>query len=86
MGNVGTAYDNSVAETFFATLKKELICRRRWPEKQELRTEIFDYIETSYNRKRKPSRLGWRSPAESEGEEFLPLKIPPDSFTLNDKP
>ena len=74
MGNVGTAYDNSVAETFFATLKKELIYRRRWPEKQELRTEIFDYIEGFYNRKRRHSRLGWLSPAEFEGEEFLPLK------------
>lgn len=76
MGNVGTAYDNSVAETFFATLKKELIYRRRWPEKQELRTEIFEYIETFYNRKRRHSRLGWQSPAEFEGEEFLPLKKP----------
>ena len=74
MGNIGTAYDNSVAETFFATLKKELIYRRRWPEKQELRTEIFDYIEGFYNRKRRHSRLGWLSPAEFEGEEFLPLK------------
>ena len=76
MGNIGTAYDNSVAETFFATLKKELIYRRRWPEKQELRTEIFDYIEGFYNRKRRHSRLGWLSPAEFEGEEFLPLKKP----------
>lgn len=74
MGSVGTAYDNSVAETFFATLKKELIYRRRWPEKQELRTEIFEYIESFYNRKRRHSRLGWLSPAEFEGEEFLPLK------------
>jgi len=75
MGSVGTAYDNSVAETFFATLKKELIYRRRWPEKQELRTEIFEYIESFYNRKRRHSRLGWLSPAEFEGEEFLPLEL-----------
>jgi len=51
MGKVGTAYDNSVAETFFATLKKDLIYRRKWPERQELKTEVFDYIETFYNRK-----------------------------------
>ena len=37
--------------------------------------EIFDYIESFYNRKRRHSRLGWRSPAEFEGEEFLPLKL-----------
>lgn len=76
MGKVGTAYDNSVAETFFATLKKELIYRRKWPERQELKTEVFDYIETFYNRKRRHSKLGWISPAEFEGEEFLPLKKP----------
>jgi hypothetical protein len=64
MGQVGTAYDNSVAETFFATLKKELIYRRRWPERQEMKTEVFDYIESFYNRRRRHSRLGWISPAE----------------------
>ncbi|MBK5233087.1 MAG: IS3 family transposase [Thermoleophilia bacterium] len=66
MGKVGTAYDNSVAETFFATLKKELIYRRKWPERQELRTEVFEYIESFYNRKRRHSRLGWVSPVEFE--------------------
>lgn len=76
MGKVGTAYDNSVAETFFATLKKELIYRRKWPERQELKTEVFEYIEGFYNRKRRHSRLGWISPAEFEGEEFLPLTKP----------
>ena len=76
MGQVGSAYDNSVAETFFATLKKELIYRRKWPERQELKTEVFEYIEGFYNRKRRHSKLGWISPAEFEGEEFLPLKKP----------
>ena len=76
MGQVGSAYDNSVAETFFATLKKELIYRRPWPERQEMKTEVFDYIESFYNRRRSHSRLGWISPAEFEGEACLPLREP----------
>jgi putative transposase len=52
MGSRGDCYDNAVAESFFATLKKELIHRRSWPLKAELRTEVFDYIEVFYNRQR----------------------------------
>lgn len=66
MGQVGSAYDNAVAETFFATLKKELIHRRSWPTKQELRSEVFEFIESFYNRQRRHSYLGWISPAEFE--------------------
>ncbi len=67
MGQVGSAYDNAVAETFFATLKKELIHRRTWPTKAELRPEVFEFIEGFYNRRRRHSYLGWLSPAEFEG-------------------
>jgi putative transposase len=42
MGSKGDCFDNAVAESFFATLKKELINRRSWPAKAELRTEVFD--------------------------------------------
>ena len=67
MGQVGSAYDNSVAETFFATLKKELIYRRSsWHTKNEIRTEVFEYIEAFYNRRRRHSYLGWLAPAEFE--------------------
>ena len=66
MGSKGDCYDNAVAESFFATLKKELINRRSWPTKTELRTEVFDYIETFYNRERRHSTLGQRSPADYE--------------------
>jgi putative transposase len=66
MGSRGDCYDNSVAETFFATLKKELIHRRSWPEKNELRSEIFEYIEIFYNRRRRHSTLGMLSPADYE--------------------
>ena len=66
MGSRGDCYDNAVAESFFATLKKELIHRRSWPTRAELRTEVFDYIETFYNRERRHSTLGQRSPADYE--------------------
>jgi len=66
MGSKGDCFDNAVAESFFATLKKELIHRRSWPTKAELCTELFDYIETFYNRKRRHSTLGQRSPADYE--------------------
>lgn len=66
MSRTGDCWDNAVAESFFATLKKELINRRSWPTKAELRTEVFDYIEVFYNRERRHSTLGQRSPAEYE--------------------
>jgi hypothetical protein len=44
MGSRGDCFDNAVAESFFATLKKELIRRRSWPTREELRTAVFDYI------------------------------------------
>lgn len=66
MGHVGSAYDNSVSETFFATLKKELIHRRTWPTRHELQAEVFNYIEGFYNRQRRHSYLGYLSPLQFE--------------------
>ena len=66
MGSRGDCFDNAVAESFFATLKKKLIDRRPWPQKAELRSEIFDYIEIFYNRQRRHGTLGLRSPADFE--------------------
>jgi putative transposase len=66
MGSRGDCYDNAVAESFFATLKKELIHGRSWPSKAELRTEVFEYIEVFYNRRRRHSTLGFLSPAQFE--------------------
>jgi putative transposase len=66
MGSRGDCFDNAVAESFFATLKKELIHRRTWPTKAELRSEVFDYIEVFYNRQRRHGRLGQLSPADFE--------------------
>ena len=66
MDSKGDCYDNAVAESFFATLKKELIHGRSWPSKAELRTEVFDYIEIFFNRRRRHSTLGFLSPAQFE--------------------
>jgi putative transposase len=66
MGSKGDCFDNAVAESFFATLKKELIHGRSWPAKAELRTEVFEYIEVFFNRRRRHSTLGMLSPAQFE--------------------
>jgi putative transposase len=66
MGSKGDCFDNAVAESFFATLKKELIHRRSWPLKAELRSEVFDYIEVFYNRRRRHRSLGMVAPAQFE--------------------
>lgn len=72
MGAVGTAYDNAVAESFFATLKRELLNKYRWPTRAAARAAIFDYIECFYNRTRLHSTNGMLSPEQFEkmhGEE-----------------
>jgi putative transposase len=71
MGSRGDAYDNAVAETFFATLKKELVNRRSWPSRLELQSALFEYIEAFYNRQRRHSTLGMVSPAEYEQAQTL---------------
>jgi putative transposase len=72
MGSRGDCWDNAVAESFFATLKKELIHRRSWPTKAELRTEVFDYIEVFFNRQRRHKTLGQLSPTEFENGTLRP--------------
>ena len=66
MGSVGDAYDNAMAEAFFATLECELIDRHIWVRRGEARQAIFDYIEGFYNPRRRHSALGYLSPAEYE--------------------
>ena len=62
MGTVGDAYDNAMAESFFATLECELIDRRSWKTKADARLAIFTWIEAWYNPLRRHSGLGQRSP------------------------
>ena len=66
MGSVGDAYDNAMAESFFATLECELIDRRSWKTKTEARLALFTYIEGWYNPRRRHSALGYRSPESFE--------------------
>jgi putative transposase len=66
MGTVGDAYDNAMAESFFATLECELIARRKWETKTRARMEIFTWIETWYNPHRRHSGLGQMSPINFE--------------------
>jgi transposase InsO family protein len=66
MGSKGDCYDNAVAESFFATLKKELVHRRSWPTRHELEMEVFSYLEGFYNTRRRHSRLDNLSPTDYE--------------------
>ena len=66
MGSRGDCWDNAVAESFFATLKKELVNRRSWSDRAELRSAVFDYIEIFYNATKRDSTLGMLSPTEYE--------------------
>ena len=66
MSRRGNCYDNAVAESFFSSLKKELVRRKIYTTREEARTEIFDYIEVFYNRTRRHSHLGQVSPAAYE--------------------
>jgi putative transposase len=66
MGSVADPYDNALAESFVATLKRELLDRRPWPTREEVRTAIFEFVEVFYNRQRIHSALGYRSPVDYE--------------------
>ena len=66
MSRRGDCWDNAVAESFFATLKLELIHRQIFRTREDARLAIFEYIEVFYNLKRRHSYLGYMSPAEFE--------------------
>jgi putative transposase len=66
LGATGCAYDNAVAESFFATIKRELITTRAWRSVTELRRADFNYIEGWYNTRRLHSSLSYLSPAQWE--------------------
>jgi len=66
MSRVGNCWDNAVAESFFATLKRELADHADWATRDLARTAVFEYIEVWYNRQRRHSSLGYLSPAAYE--------------------
>jgi transposase InsO family protein len=65
-------WDNAVAESWFSTLKHELIHRESWPTRDRARRAIFEYIELFYNRQRLHSSLGYLTPVEYE-QQALPV-------------
>ncbi|KUL29485.1 IS3 family transposase [Actinoplanes awajinensis] len=74
VGRRGQCWDNAVAESFFATIKTELLHRQAWPTHKATRQAIFEYIEGWYNTRRRHSSLGHRSPAAYEaGTTARPL-------------
>jgi putative transposase len=66
MGSVGDAFDNAMAESFFATLERELLNRRRFQSQAEAKMAVFEWIEGWYNPHRRHSSLGYRSPINYE--------------------
>jgi len=66
MSRSGNCWDNAVAESFFASLKVELVYPSRWQTRAQARSAVFEYIEAFYNRRRRHSTLGYLSPLEFE--------------------
>ncbi len=66
MSRKGNCWDNAVMESFFGTLKTECTDRRKFANRQEAKTVIFEYLEVFYNRQRLHSSLGYVSPESFE--------------------
>ena len=71
MSRKGNAYDNAVMESFFGTLKRELVSSGQYATRDQARKAIFEWIEVFYNRQRLHSTLGYRSPAEFESHRRI---------------
>jgi putative transposase len=70
-GSVGDAYDNAMAESFFATLERELLNRRRFKTQTEARMAVFEWLEGWYNPHRRHSSLGYVSPVNYERRQLV---------------
>ncbi len=66
MSGKGNCFDNAAVETFFKTIKAELIWRRSWATRRQAEMAIFEYINGFYNPRRRHSALGWKSPVAFE--------------------
>ena len=71
MSRKGNCWDNACVESFFGTLKRELVYHRRYATREEATQDIFEYIEVFYNRQRCHSTLGYHSPAEYEARAIV---------------
>ncbi|HEX7117098.1 MAG TPA: integrase core domain-containing protein, partial [Steroidobacter sp.] len=66
MSRKGNCWDNACAESFFSTLKLERVDHRRYGTRDEAKRDVIEWIEIVYNRQRRHSKLGYRSPAQFE--------------------
>ncbi len=66
MGSVGDAYDNALCESFFGTLKTELVHQCEYPDRHAARRDLFAYIEGYYNRRRIHSAIGYITPEQAD--------------------
>ena len=75
MSRKGNCWDNAVAESFFHTLKTQLVFHRRFKDPEEAEQALFNYIEAYYNRRRRHSSNGYQSPAMFENEWIIIKKV-----------
>ncbi len=68
MSRAGDCWDNAVVESFFATLKTELVAEARWPTREAAHRDLAEYLDVWYNHQRRHATLGYRTPAEYERE------------------
>lgn len=73
MSRKGNCHDNAVKESFFKTLKTELLRQKKWQYRRDLKSAVIDYIVSFYNIKRRHSAIGYLSPIDFE--KFYPRKI-----------
>jgi len=66
MSRTGNCYDNAVLESFWGTLKTELVYHEKYKTREQARQSIFEYIEVFYNHRRRHSSLGYVSPEAFE--------------------
>ncbi|NJL16238.1 MAG: transposase [Nitrospira sp.] len=71
MSRTGNCWDNACVESFFGTLKRELVYHRQSATRNEATQDIFEYVEVFYNRKRRHSTLGYQSPFEYEARRAV---------------
>lgn len=73
MGRTGICWDNALAESFFASLKNELVYRTSFSTRKKARLAIAEYVEVFYNRERIHSAIGYKTPAQVEAEYYKHL-------------
>jgi transposase InsO family protein len=81
MSKAGDCWDNAPMESFFGTLKKELVHHERFKSREEAQLKIFDYLEVFYNRQRLHSQIGYRSPVDFEAQHTIPPLLVVSTFS-----